>query len=160
MNVIGLRRNPRKEGSSRDMTGVRLEAASALGELLPGADYVMNILPATPETFHLFGKNEFSLMKKTALYINVGRGTTTDEAAMVEALSAKTIAGALLDVAETEPLPPASPLWDMKNVILTGHYAGMHPEYGDLALDIALDNLGRYIRGEPLKNLVDKKAGY
>jgi phosphoglycerate dehydrogenase-like enzyme len=99
-------------------------------------------------------------MKKSALYINVGRGSVTDEAALIEALETKTIAGALLDVTEVEPLPADSPLWDMDNVLLTGHYAGMHPEYGAMALEVALKNLGRYVRGEPLKNIVDKKKGY
>jgi phosphoglycerate dehydrogenase-like enzyme len=66
----------------------------------------------------------------------------------------------MLDVTETEPLPADSPLWDLENLILTPHYAGMHPEYGALALDIALDNLGRYVRGEALRNIVNKKAGY
>jgi phosphoglycerate dehydrogenase-like enzyme len=99
-------------------------------------------------------------MKKEALYINVGRGATTDEEAMIEALNTGRIAGALLDVAEQEPLSPDSPLWDIENVILTGHYAGLRADYDILALDIALDNLDRYIRGEALRNLVDKERGY
>ncbi|MDR1654540.1 MAG: hypothetical protein LBR96_00980, partial [Treponema sp.] len=69
-------------------------------------------------------------------------------------------AGALLDVTETEPLPPSSPLWDLDNVIISGHYAGMHPCYGALALEIALENLGRYVRGEELHSIVDKTLGY
>ncbi|MDR1420746.1 MAG: D-2-hydroxyacid dehydrogenase [Treponema sp.] len=157
MKVIGLRRNPEKGGA---LPGVRLESAGALCELLPLADYVVNILPATKDTAGLFGVAEFGLMKKTALYINVGRGITTNEASLVEALGTGRIAGALLDVTETEPLREDSPLWDLPNVLLTGHYGGMHPEYARMALDVALDNLGRYLRGEPLKNLVDKEAGY
>jgi phosphoglycerate dehydrogenase-like enzyme len=157
MEVIGLRRNPAKGGGQ---PGVRLENASKLRELLPQADHLVNILPATGDTRHIIGKAEFDLMKRTALYINAGRGTTTDEAALVEALKSKRIAGALLDVTETEPLPGDSPLWGLENVILSGHYAGMHPDYAALALEVALDNLGRYVRGQPLKNLVDKQAGY
>jgi phosphoglycerate dehydrogenase-like enzyme len=157
MKVIGLRRTPEKGGA---LPGVRLESSGALREFLPLADYVVNILPATKDTAGMFGAAEFGLMKKTALYINVGRGITTDEAALIEALEKGSIAGALLDVAETEPLSGDSPLWDLPNVLLTGHYGGMHPEYSQMALDIALLNLGRYIRGEPLKNLVDKSAGY
>jgi phosphoglycerate dehydrogenase-like enzyme len=99
-------------------------------------------------------------MKPAALYINIGRGATTDEAALIEVLRSNRIAGALLDVVEREPLPPDSPLWEMDNVILTGHYAGCHPDYSRMAMDVALDNLGRYNRGEALKNLVDKKRGY
>jgi phosphoglycerate dehydrogenase-like enzyme len=157
MQVTGLRRDPSRVGAAE---GVRVEAIDKLGDLLPEADYVVNILPATPETRRLFGKNEFGRMKPEALYVNVGRGATTDEAALVQALETKRIAGALLDVTEQEPLPKESPLWDMDNVILTSHYAGRHPEYGRLALDRALENLHRYVRGEPLKNLVDKNKGY
>jgi phosphoglycerate dehydrogenase-like enzyme len=99
-------------------------------------------------------------MKSSALYINIGRGATTNEAALVEALRANKIAGALLDVFETEPLPASSPLWEMDNVMITAHYAGFHPQYSRLAMNIALDNLERYKKGEPLKNLVDKERGY
>jgi phosphoglycerate dehydrogenase-like enzyme len=156
MRVTGLRRNPAKGAAA----GVRIEPAGKLRDLLPGADYVVNLLPGTPATARIFGAAEFALMKKTALYINAGRGTTTDEAALTEALRSKAIAGALLDVTEQEPLPPESPLWDMDNLILSPHYAGLHPNYSSIALELALDNLGRYVRGEPLKFLVDKEAGY
>jgi phosphoglycerate dehydrogenase-like enzyme len=156
MKVIGLRNRPEKSEAGE----VRVESAARLRNLLPQADHVVNILPATADTAGLFGAAEFALMKKTALYINVGRGTTTDETALIEALKTGRIAGALLDVTAKEPLPPDSPLWDLPNVLLTGHYGGMHPDYSRLALDVALDNLRRYIRGDPLKNLVDKRAGY
>ncbi|MDR2068289.1 MAG: D-2-hydroxyacid dehydrogenase [Spirochaetaceae bacterium] len=158
MAVTGVRRSgppvPREEG------GVTVISASKLRDRLPAADVVVNILPLTEETRHSFGAAEFAAMKKTALYCNVGRGATTDQGALVEALRSGTIAGALLDVTDPEPLPGDSPLWDLDNLILTGHYAGFHPDYDALALKIALDNLGRYIRGESLVNLVDKSAGY
>jgi phosphoglycerate dehydrogenase-like enzyme len=157
MKVTGLRRTVSKGGA---LKGVRLESPERLGDFLPEADYVVNILPFTAETRHCFGEAEFGRMKQSALYINVGRGATTDEAALIQALSSKRIAGALLDVAEKEPLPADSPLWDLDNVILTSHYAGQHAEYSRMALDVALENLGRYVRGEPLKNLVDKNKGY
>jgi phosphoglycerate dehydrogenase-like enzyme len=156
MRVTGLRRNPAKGGAA----GLRIEPAEKLRELLPQADYVLNILPHTPATTCLFGAAEFSLMKKSALYISVGRGATTDEAALIAALWSKSIDGALLDVTQEEPLPPDSPLWDLDNLILSPHYAGLHPGYDSIALELALDNLGRYVRGEPLKYLVDKQAGY
>jgi phosphoglycerate dehydrogenase-like enzyme len=158
MKVIGLRRNPGP--NSGESEGVRVEAAADMRALLPEADYVVNILPATAETRHIIGAAEFGLMKNSALYINIGRGATTDEAALTDALGAKKIAGAFIDVAETEPLPPDSPLWDTENLIITGHYAGCHPDYSRMAMDVALENLGRYNRGEALKNLVDKKRGY
>jgi phosphoglycerate dehydrogenase-like enzyme len=157
IKVIGLRRNPAKSGGTE---GVRIENAARLLELLPGADYVVNILPSTPDTKHCFGAAEFGRMKNSALYINIGRGATTDEAAMTEALKSKRIAGALLDVVEKEPLDRDSPLWDLDNVLITGHYAGCHPEYSRMAMGVALENLERYNRGEALKNLVDKNKGY
>jgi phosphoglycerate dehydrogenase-like enzyme len=157
MKVTGLRRNPSKNAGGGN---VRIEAAADLHAFLPEADHVVNILPSTADTRRLFGAAEFGRMKTGALYINIGRGATTDEAALIEALRAQTIAGALLDVVETEPLPPDSPLWDMDNVMITGHYAGCHPDYSRMAMDVALENLGRYNRGEPLKNLVDKERGY
>ncbi|MDR0402771.1 MAG: D-2-hydroxyacid dehydrogenase [Treponema sp.] len=161
MKVIGIRR----QAGARAAFGPAGEDAavapvSALSEHLPAADIVVNILPLTPETFRFFGKEQFAAMKRTALYCNIGRGATTDEAALVGALKEKMIAGALLDVTETEPLPQDSPLWDMDNVLITGHYAGLHPDYDTIALETALDNLGRYVRNEPLRNLVDKTIGY
>jgi phosphoglycerate dehydrogenase-like enzyme len=157
MKVIALRRTVSKGAS---LPGLRLESALRLGDFLPVSDYVVNILPSTDDTFHSFGRKEFSLMKQSAIYANIGRGATTDEAALIEALLSHRIAGALLDVTEVEPLPPDSPLWDLDNVLLTGHYAGMHPEYGRLALETALDNLRRYVRGESPRNLIDKERGY
>lgn len=158
MSVMGIRRSgplvPREED------GVTVVSALKLRDQLPAADVVVNILPLTEETRYSFGAAEFAAMKKTALYINVGRGTTTDQGALLKALRSKAIAGALLDVTDPEPLPEDSPLWDLDNLILTGHYAGFHPNYDAIALKIALDNLGRYVRGEPLLNLVDKSAGY
>ncbi|MDR1374852.1 MAG: D-2-hydroxyacid dehydrogenase [Treponema sp.] len=155
MKVIGLRRRPSLSAGA----GVRIEAAGKLNELLPLADMVVNILPLTQDTFHLFGKTQFSLMKQTALYANMGRGAVTDEQALIEALRSKTIAGALLDVTEKEPLPPDAPLWELDNVILTGHYAGLHPGYDALAFDVTFDNLDRYVRGDTLTHRIDKTAG-
>ncbi|MDR0721981.1 MAG: D-2-hydroxyacid dehydrogenase [Treponema sp.] len=157
MRVIALRRSVSEASVPGD---VRIQSIQDLGVLLPEADVVVNILPYTQETGHIIGAAELGLMKRTSLYVNVGRGPTTDEKALIEALQTKRIAGALLDVTEIEPLPKDSPLWDLDNVLLTSHYAGLHPDYSALAMEIALDNLGRYIRGEPLRNLVDKQQGY
>lgn len=157
MRVIALRRSVPEASVPGN---VRIESIRDLPSLLPEADVVVNILPHTKETVHIIGAAELGLMKRTSLYVNVGRGPTTDEKALVEALQTKRIAAALLDVTEIEPLPRDSPLWDLDNVILTSHYAGLHPDYSALAMEIALDNLGRYIRGEPLRNLVDKHQGY
>ncbi|MDR1901158.1 MAG: D-2-hydroxyacid dehydrogenase [Treponema sp.] len=157
MKVIGIRRHVPDKGTEG---GVKVETFSRLPELLAEADFVVNLLPMTGETRGVFGKAEFDSMKAAALYASAGRGKTTSEEALIDALRTRRIAGALLDVTAEEPLPPDSPLWDMDNVILTGHYAGMHPDYHRIALGIALENLGRYVRGEDLVNVVDKGAGY
>jgi phosphoglycerate dehydrogenase-like enzyme len=128
--------------------------------LLGKADFVVNILPNTGETQGLVGKKEFSLMKKGAVYVNVGRGLTNDEAALIEALNSGHLAAALLDVTAQEPLPAGSPLWDMETVMITPHYAGAHPDYAALAMNVTVENLKRYNAGAELINVVDKEAGY
>jgi phosphoglycerate dehydrogenase-like enzyme len=158
MKIIGVRRSPPDPSSAT--AGVSIEAFSALPALLPDADIVVNILPYTAETRRLIGEREFSLMKRTALFANIGRGMTVDEEALTAALKKGTIAGAVLDVTEKEPLPANSPLWDLSNVIITSHYSGFHPRYDELALGVFLDNLSRYVRGEELRNVVDKRFGY
>ena len=99
-------------------------------------------------------------MKRTAYLINIGRGGTVDESSLIRALQEQKIAGAGLDVFATEPLPPDSPLWDMKNVIITPHYSGNTPRYNERAMAVFLDNLERYVNGQPLRNVVDKQLGY
>jgi phosphoglycerate dehydrogenase-like enzyme len=155
MKVIGLRRN-----SSAAVPGIRVETVDKLHTLLPEADFVLNILPFTQDTRNIIGQEEFSLMKQSGVYVNVGRGATTDEATLIEALRKGQIAGALLDVTVEDPLPKDSPLWDMDNVILTPHYAGLRPDYSSKAMEITMENLGRYNRGEALVNQIDKNAGY
>ena len=108
----------------------------------------------------MIGERELRLMKPTAHIVNIGRGGTIDEPALIRALAEGWIAGAGLDVFEKEPLPPDSPLWGMENVIITAHYAGATPHYNERALAIFLDNLRRYKAGEPLRNVVDKGLGY
>ena len=131
-----------------------------LAEALPEADFIVLTVPLTPDTRHMIGERELRLMKPTALIVNIGRGGTIDEAALIRALAEGWIAGAGLDVFEKEPLPPDSPLWRMENVIITAHYAGATPHYSERALAIFLDNLRRYKTGEPLRNVVDKTLGY
>ncbi len=99
-------------------------------------------------------------MSQSAFFINVGRGKTVDEAALIKALQAGEIAGAGLDVFEEEPLPPHSPLWEMDNVVLTAHYGGITPIATERLLSAFLANLERLQSGLPLKNAVDWKRGY
>jgi phosphoglycerate dehydrogenase-like enzyme len=99
-------------------------------------------------------------MKRTAYLINIGRGAIVDLGDLAAALRAGEIAGAGLDVFETEPLPADHPLWAMENVILTPHVAGYSPRIAERHLAVVLDNLGRFRRGEPLRNVVDKAAWF
>src|SRR4051794_11470752 len=98
-------------------------------------------------------------MRPSAYLINIGRGGTVDEAALVAALQEQRIAGAGLDVFAEEPLSPTSPLWTMQNVVITAHDAGLTPRYNEPAMAIFLDNLRRYRAGTDLRNVVDKHAG-
>jgi phosphoglycerate dehydrogenase-like enzyme len=99
-------------------------------------------------------------MRKSAIFINNGRGPTVDEKALIEALKRREIAGAALDVFEQEPLPPESPLWGMEKVLLTPHISGGTPVYMDRAVALFCDNLRRYLAGEPLRNVIDLHRGY
>ena len=114
----------------------------------------------TPETKGMIGEKELKSMKKSAHIINIARGSIIQEGVLIKALQEGWIAGAGLDVFEKEPLPEDSPLWDMENVIITGHFAGSTPFYFDRVLEIFLENLRRYRSGEPLFNVVDKQRGY
>ncbi|HUT72779.1 MAG TPA: D-2-hydroxyacid dehydrogenase [Desulfatiglandales bacterium] len=130
------------------------ELAGVLGEV----DYFVNVVPFTPETKRMVGAKEFSAMKPTAFYISVGRGDTVDEEALIEALRTGKIAGAAMDVFSTTPLPKESPLWDMKNVIMTPHIGGLSDVYIDQMLPIFEENLRRFLQGERrnLVNLIER----
>ena len=156
MRVLGVRRDP-----ALPAEGVAaMYAPAGLPELLPQADYLVLTVPLTEETKGMIGEAELRAMKPTAVIINIGRGGTIDEAALIRALSEGWVGGAGLDVFATEPLPADSPLWDMENVIVTPHHAGSTPHYDARAMAIFLDNLRRYVAGEPLRNVVDKRLGY
>jgi phosphoglycerate dehydrogenase-like enzyme len=106
------------------------------------------------ETRRLFDAAAFARMKRGARFINVGRGELVDEAALIEALRDGRLAGAGLDVFEVEPLPGTSPLWAMDNVIVTPHNSGSSPRSAERAVDIFVENLGHWVRDEPLRNAV------
>jgi phosphoglycerate dehydrogenase-like enzyme len=105
-------------------------------------------------------KREFAAMKQDAVILNVGRGPVIDEAAMVEALRSGQIRGAALDVFEVEPLPPESPLWTMENVLISPHCSDHTQDWLEDAADFFVEQFGRWRAGEPLKNVIDKRAGY
>jgi phosphoglycerate dehydrogenase-like enzyme len=127
---------------------------------LAGADYVIDTLPLTPQTRGIFDAAAFAAMKSSARFVNVGRGATVVEAALIDALASGAIAGAALDVFEREPLPAESPLWDMQNVIVSPHDSGDVVGWEADFAAVFYDNLRRYLRGEPLRNVVDKRLGF
>ena len=129
-------------------------------DVLPETDVVVMSLPLTDATRGIVGAGTFAALPDHAVLVNVGRGETVDQSALVAALRAGRIAAACLDVTDPEPLPPDSPLWALDNALVTPHVAGQAPHYADRALAIFLDNLGRYRRGQPLANAVDLEAGY
>ena len=131
-----------------------------LYELLERSDAVMLACPLTEETRGLIGAEALRRMKRTAYLINVARGRLVEEAALAEALRSGEIAGAGLDVTETEPLPPESPLWEMENVLITAHSAGYSQRRMDRMTALFCENLRRYSRGEELLNLVRKDLGF
>ncbi len=156
MHVLGIRRNP-----DQVVPGVEaIYPPDQLREVLPKADVVVLTVPFTAETRHMIGETELRAMKSSAILINIGRGGTIDEPELIRALQEGWIAGAGLDVFETEPLPEDSPLWAMRNVIITPHYSGWNPNFTRRAFDIFLKNLKLYTAGKPLFNVVDKRLGY
>ena len=156
MRVWGVRRDPSKEVEYVE----RMASNAELRDLLPEADFVVLTVPLTEETRHIMSADEFAVMKDSGHLINIGRGGTVNEADLIRALQEGQIAGAGLDVFEEEPLPESSPLWEMENVIVTAHYSGDTPHYDARALEIFLENLRRYARGESLTHVVDKGRGY
>jgi phosphoglycerate dehydrogenase-like enzyme len=170
MRVLACKRNP----SQREDTGwilpgtgdppgtlpERYYAVEQLNDMLSECDYVLLTLALTPVTRHIIGAAALQSMKPSAVLVNVARGALVDEPALIEALRSGTIRGAGLDVFETEPLPDDSPLWSLPNVLLTPHIAGITPAYHQRLMTLFVDNLRRYLAGEPLLNRVDRDAGY
>lgn len=156
MVVIGLRRDPSKKSAYLD----RCVTADQLLAVLPEVDVVANSLPLTPDTKHLFNAAAFAAMKESAIFVNVGRGGTVDEQALIAALQNGALGGAGLDVFAQEPLPQDSPLWDLPNVIVTGHYAGGSDTLTQRFITVFVDNLKLFLSGEPLRNIVDKAHCY
>jgi phosphoglycerate dehydrogenase-like enzyme len=158
MRVLALRRRP--ELSRQDPLVDEPLAVDQLPELMSRADDVVVAAPLTPQTAGLVGREAIAAMKPTAVLVNVGRGPTVDEAALVDALAGGRIRGAALDVFETEPLPPGHPLWRLPNVLLSPHCADHVPGWVEAAMRPFLDNLERFRRGQPLENVIDKARGY
>ncbi|GAF63158.1 putative dehydrogenase [Bacillus sp. TS-2] len=158
MKVIGVRNRLIEEEYFDQMY-----SQEQLEEVLPQCDFVVCALPLTERTHHLFNKSSFKLMKDTAFFVNIGRGLSVKEQDLIEALENGIIAGAGLDVFETEPLPVDSPLWEMEQVIITPHTAGSTEYYNQRVIqDIFLPNLQAYLeKKEQLPvNQVNYSSGY
>jgi D-2-hydroxyacid dehydrogenase (NADP+) len=153
MNIIGVSRTPRDiAGFNSVIPSGRLVAAAAQ------ADFLINVLPGTPENMNRFDTAVFAAMKPTAYFINVGRGETVDEQALIAALRERRIAGAGLDVFRQEPLRPDSPLWDMPNVVITPHIGGYVADYEAYVMPIVIENMRHFLAGRPkdMRNIVER----
>jgi phosphoglycerate dehydrogenase-like enzyme len=159
MRVVGVRRTPDPAGATPPALAA-LYGPGDLSRALSEARYVVSILPRTPETEGFWNDAAFALLPAGAVFVNVGRGRTVDEAALLRALRAGRLAGAGLDVFATEPLPSDSPLWDEPNVLVVPHTGSETVCYTDRALAIVADNLRRFAAGDPLRNVIDKHLRY
>jgi phosphoglycerate dehydrogenase-like enzyme len=172
MRVIAVKARPSdlvdpgfREPGTGDPDGTvpqQIVGSDALGDVLGLADFVVIAVPLTDSTKGLVDAGFLAKMRKTAWLINVGRGGHADEDALLRALRTGTIAGAALDVFADEPLPASSPFWDLPNVIITPHLAGVAgtEHFWSAAADLMAENLRRYASGQPLINVIDQKRGY
>jgi phosphoglycerate dehydrogenase-like enzyme len=157
MEVWAMRRQP---ADASDIHAARILPPEALNEMVAAADHLMLILPLTPQTRHMIGAEQFAMMKPTAYFHNMARGGLVDQDAMIAALRDGTIAGAGLDTASPEPLPPESPLWALPNVLITAHTAGNTPRFFPRVATFIEAQLRHYRAGEPFEKIVDLTAGY
>ncbi|PJG50625.1 D-2-hydroxyacid dehydrogenase [Bradyrhizobium forestalis] len=157
MTVVGSKRD-----TSAPVDGVdKLFGSDELRNLLPLCDFVVVAVPGTSETVGLIGAGEIACMRRDAFLINIARGNVIVEGELIKALQVGSIAGAMLDVFEREPLPQDSPLWDMPNVIATPHVAGSPSNYTERVFSSFLaDNIERFLKGQNLKNVVNIARGY
>ena len=149
IKVIGVRRSPMQAGDPVD----EMHPPSKLKELLPRADWVMICCPLTKETRNMVDADAFKCMKKGAKLINIGRGEVIDDKALLEGLQSGHLSGAGLDAHSEEPLPADSPLWGMRNVIITPHNASASTGNEPRSAEMFIDNFGHWARGEPMFNV-------
>ena len=148
-------------GKRYEIDGVRdYVADTGISDVLGSVSALILACPLTERTRHLIGERELALLPPGAVVVNVARGAVIQESALIGALEAGHLGGACLDVFETEPLPPGSPLWAMPNVIISPHSASTVADENRLLTDLFVENIGRWLAGEPLRNVFDKDAGY
>jgi len=158
MKVLALRRRP--ELSDGDGFITQVYALDRLLDMIPECDYVVAAAPLTPSTRALIGEAAINAMKKTAVLMNVGRGPVVEEKALLSALQSGRIRGAALDVFENEPLADGHPFYKLENLLLSPHCADHTADWLEQAMQFFIEQFGRFAAGEPLLNVVDKKAGY
>jgi phosphoglycerate dehydrogenase-like enzyme len=155
MRVIGTKRRPAPMADVAEVL-----PPERTPEVLAKSDFVLLLLPATPETENLINAERLAMMKPTAWLLNFGRGPLIKDDDLVAAVKAKKIAGAVLDVYRQEPLPAEHPFWRTEGIIVLPHIGGPHPQRDRFVARLFVDNLGRFLDGKPLKELVDRKVGY
>lgn len=157
-HVYGIRRNQAPCPDHLEAVGTFAQ----LDEWLPKADIVALALPNSPETYRLFDEARMARMKPGSILLNVGRGSCIDQDALLNALRNGPLMGASIDVTDPEPLPAESPLWQCENLLITPHISGEYhlQETLDHIVELFIENLGRYVRGEELRNPVDFQTGY
>ncbi|MBW7458880.1 D-2-hydroxyacid dehydrogenase, partial [Paenibacillus sepulcri] len=154
--VIGVKRSLSERPSFVDELVVTADLDSALAK----SDFIVSTLPLTAETEGIISAERIGRMKRGAVFINIGRGRTVDEEALIEALQSGHLHGAGLDVTAVEPPQASSLLWDMPNVILTAHAAGVSPKKAERRTELFAANIQRYLQGEPLLNVIERGRGY
>ena len=155
-NVIAVDPEPMDKPDTVDELG----QLDWLPEFLSRSEVLTVCCPITPQTHKLLSHAEFDALPEGCFFINVSRGKVVDEEALIAALESGKVAGAGLDVTYTEPCPPDNPLWTLPNVILTSHTAGASQNIAKRAMELFIDNMHKYVNGEPLTNVVDKEKGY
>jgi phosphoglycerate dehydrogenase-like enzyme len=159
MRVIAYRRRAGEDAPAVDRL-LAADAGDSVDALVEESDVIMLAAHLSDETYHLFSADQFASMKSSAYIINLARGGIIDQEALVEALRSGAIAGAGLDVADPEPLPADSPLWDLPNVLITPHMTPRLPDRTARSIQVIAENVGRYRRGEPLLNALTPRDVY
>jgi phosphoglycerate dehydrogenase-like enzyme len=155
MKVIGTKRNP------SPLPGLaEVYPPERTNDVLAQSDFVVLLLPATPATENFINAERLSHMKPTAWLLNFGRGALIDDAALIAAAAEKKIGGAILDVFRQEPLPETHPFWTSDGIIVLPHIGGGHPRRDQVVAGLFVDNLARFLDGKPLREVVDRAAGY
>ncbi len=155
MRVIGTKRTPEPVAGVEKVYGF-----DETDKVLSQSDYVVVLLPVTPLTENFLNKTQIAKMKPTAWLINFARGAIIVDQDLIAAVNAKTIAGAVLDVFRTEPLPADDPFWTTPGIWVLPHIGGFHPQRDSWVAELLSDNIRRHLDGQPLREVVDRERGY